>query len=401
MEKPAKIFISYSHKDSEYVELLQTHLSLLKREGIIEAWHDREISIGETWDKEIDNALNTADIVLLLISADFLASDYCYDVEVKQALAMHNAGEAVVIPIIVRPCDWQAAPFSRLQALPRDGKPISSFSNLDEAFLQTAKEIRKIAKTVEPSEGLPVLSSIELRLDKNFDDFSEDDQAKFLDSLKNILSLGGDVKVINKRRGSVVLKLKLSREEIERLQMAARTGELDDLSIIDAEVVSDETPSMDFGDQRPKVFIGSSSEGLPVAETIQLGLDHLCEVSVWHQGVFSPSAGTLEALLEASREYDFAILVLTPDDFIESRGDLTTSPRDNVIFELGLFIGLLGRERTMIVYDRTSEIKIPSDLSGITMITYQPHSSGDLESTLGAPCTRLKQHIQKYGLKNT
>ena len=206
-----------------------------------------------------------------------------------------------------------------------------------------------------------------------------------------------DVTIINKRQGSTILKVKLSRADLERIRLAAESGELGEFSFLDAELVTDAESKPA---QRPRVFVGSSSEGLSLAEIIQLNLDHLCEVTVWHQGVFSPSSGTLEALLDAAPTFDFAVLLLTPDDFIESRGDANVAARDNVIFELGLFMGTLGRERTMIVYDRTSDLKIPSDLSGVTMITYQPHSSGDLEATLGAPCTRLKQQITRLGLRS-
>ncbi len=192
--------------------------------------------------------------------------------------------------------------------------------------------------------------------------------------------------------------MKLSRAEIERLRLATASGELTDFTILDAEIVkSDDTPLP----HRPRVFVGSSSEGLPLAEIIQLNLDHLCEVTVWHQGVFSPGAWTLESLLRVANDFDFAVLLLTPDDFVESRGNSALAARDNVIFELGLFMGALGRDRTMIVYDRTSELKIPSDLAGVTMITYQPHSSGDHQATLGAPCTRLKQQISKLGARST
>ena len=389
----AKVFISYSHKDEQYRERLESHLALLRRQGVIEAWHDRKIVAGDNWSHEIDRKLRDADIILMLISADFLASDYCYDVEVKQALAMHNAGDAVVIPIIVRPCDWMAAPFSNLQALPRDGKPISTYANEDEALVQTAQEIRRIAVSVEPSEGIDPTTFVEIKIDADFNSFSPEKEKALLDAIRMLLN-EHDVKITSKRRGSTIVKLKLSRADLERLRLATQTGELPDMSILEAEIVTEDESQLP---ERPRVFVGSSTEGLVLAEIIQLNLDHLCEVTVWHQGVFTPGSGTLETLLSVANEFDFAVLLLTPDDFVTSRGDSSTSARDNVIFELGLFMGALGRDRTMIVYDRTSEMKIPSDLAGVTMITYQPHSSGDHEATLGAPCTRLKQQISRLG----
>ncbi len=150
---------------------------------------------------------------------------------------------------------------------------------------------------------------------------------------------------------------------------------------------------------RPRVFIGSSTEGLKIAETIQLLLDRYCEATIWSQGVFGLSSGTLESLVLALDNFDFAILVLTPDDMINSRGQENQSPRDNVLFELGLFVGGLGRNRTYIVYQRDTSIKLPSDLAGITMATFQIHSDGNLQASLGASCTQIKNEIEKNGVR--
>jgi hypothetical protein len=150
---------------------------------------------------------------------------------------------------------------------------------------------------------------------------------------------------------------------------------------------------------RPKVFIGSSTEGLKIAETIQLLLDRYCEATIWSQGVFGLSSGTLESLVLALDNYDFAILALTPDDMIISRGNESQSPRDNVLFELGLFVGGLGRNRTYIVCQRESDIKLPSDLAGITMATFQIHSDGNLQASLGAACTLIKNEIERNGIR--
>jgi anti-sigma regulatory factor (Ser/Thr protein kinase) len=113
-----------------------------RRNEIITEWHDRQIGAGEDWKSSIDERLERADIILLLVSADFLESDYCFDIEMKRALQRHDAGEARVIPIIVRACDWTSSPFGRLQALPRDGKPVSSWESPDEAWASVASEIR-------------------------------------------------------------------------------------------------------------------------------------------------------------------------------------------------------------------------------------------------------------------
>jgi len=139
---PIDVFFSYSHRDAELRDELAKHLHLLQRQGVIRAWHDRQIGAGTEWRSAIDAHLQTARIILLLVSADFLASDYCFDVEMQRALARHEAGEARVIPVILRAVDWQGAPFAKLQALPTDGKPVMSWANRDEAFLNVAQGIR-------------------------------------------------------------------------------------------------------------------------------------------------------------------------------------------------------------------------------------------------------------------
>ncbi len=144
IKKTAEIFYSYAHEDEDLRDKLEKHLVTLKRQGLIVGWHDRGILPGKEWKKEIDEHLNTARIILLLISADFIDSDYCYGIEMKQALKRHKAGEAYVIPIILRPVDWHSSPFSKLQALPTDGKAVTEWSNRDKAFLDIAKGIRKV-----------------------------------------------------------------------------------------------------------------------------------------------------------------------------------------------------------------------------------------------------------------
>src|SRR5271157_804367 len=135
---PIRLFYSYSHQDEELRKELENHLSLLRRKGLISAWHDRMIGAGDEWKGAIDKNLEGAHVILLLVSSSFLASDYCWDVETKRALERHDRDEAKVIPIILRPCDWQGAPFGKIQALPRDGKAITSWLNRDEAFTDVA-----------------------------------------------------------------------------------------------------------------------------------------------------------------------------------------------------------------------------------------------------------------------
>src|SRR5438045_5413886 len=117
---PVEIFCCYAHKDEALLNKLKTHLTPLQREGLIDVWHDRNISAGTEWEREIGQHLNTARIILLLVSPDFIDSDYCYGVEMKRAMERHERGEARVIPVILRPVYWKKAPFGKLQALPTD-----------------------------------------------------------------------------------------------------------------------------------------------------------------------------------------------------------------------------------------------------------------------------------------
>jgi hypothetical protein len=125
---------------------LEIHLTALKRQGVIETWHDRRIGAGKEFDTEISQNLDNADIILLLVSPYFIASDYCYDVEVKRAMDRHHKGDALVIPVILEPCDWKGLPFGKLLATPTDGKPIAKFPNKNDGFLEVTIAIRKAAE---------------------------------------------------------------------------------------------------------------------------------------------------------------------------------------------------------------------------------------------------------------
>jgi len=130
-----------------------------------------------------------------------------------------------------------------------------------------------------------------------------------------------------------------------------------------------------------------------------VNLDYSADVVVWSQGVFGLSEGTLATLVQKLPSFDYAVLVLTPDDISISRGNANQTPRDNVLFELGLFMGVLGHERCFIVYDRGQDLKLPSDLAGVTPATYQKHSSGDLIPSLGSASTQIEAAIIKLGVR--
>ncbi len=137
------VFISYAHKDEAFKDALETHLAMLRRSDKIATWTDRAILPGTEWDAEIKQQLERADLILLLISAAFIASEYIWNEELTRAMERHRRGDASIIPIFIKPCDWHDAPFGKLQGLPGGAKPVGDPGN-DEAWSQVAKGIRAV-----------------------------------------------------------------------------------------------------------------------------------------------------------------------------------------------------------------------------------------------------------------
>ncbi len=180
--KSVELFISYSHRDEELRQQLDKHLASLKRQKVIEAWHDRKIEAGMEWAKQIDDNLNKADIILLLISPDFILSNYCFEIEMEQAIKRHESGEAILVPIILEPCDWTWLPFSKYQAFPKNAKPITTWTNTNEALLDVVQGIRTVV------ERLFEQRQQELK-DK------ETAQNRYLKKVEEILSFDGEISI--------------------------------------------------------------------------------------------------------------------------------------------------------------------------------------------------------------
>lgn len=166
----ARVFMSYSHKDEALRDQLEVQLAMLKRQGLIEVWHDRRLSPGDHFDVSIHEELDAADVILLLVSPDFLASDYCYRIEKARALARHRRGEARVISVILRPCEWQQTALSRYLVTPTDGRPVTRWPDLDDALLDVAKQIRRAIEQVtakpQSSDQRPLMV-VHGRIDRN------------------------------------------------------------------------------------------------------------------------------------------------------------------------------------------------------------------------------------------
>ena len=180
-----KIFICYAHEDEALLNKLKMHLRPLQRQGLIEVWHDRDISAGTEWEQEITEQLNSAQIILLLISPDFMDSNYCYGIEMQQAMERHERGEATVIPVLLRPVYWQGAPFSKLQALPTDAKPVisSSWHTWDEALFDVAEGIRqRLIQTIESK-------SVDVQVHLNLQEISDEEKRNRTAILAKLLQL--------------------------------------------------------------------------------------------------------------------------------------------------------------------------------------------------------------------
>ncbi|MDB9529269.1 toll/interleukin-1 receptor domain-containing protein [Oscillatoria sp. CS-180] len=149
---PLKVFISYSHKDESLKQDLLYHLAALKRAKKIEIWQDRQIDAGIEWNTQILEELDAADIILLLITARFIASDFCYSKEMNRALFRNQQGTARVIPIVMAPCAWSETPLHKLNALPTDGKPVTEWSNQDSAYTNIASGLSRVVNAILDSQ---------------------------------------------------------------------------------------------------------------------------------------------------------------------------------------------------------------------------------------------------------
>jgi len=207
------IFFSYSHRDETWRNELEIHLQALQRQGLIDTWHDRCLLPGDDVDRGISEYLESASIILLLVSPYFIASDYCYDVEMTRALQRHEAGEARVIPVILEPCVWQDLPFGKLLATPTDGKPVSKHPNPHDAFVDIVKALRRALPDKETQQRQPEPASmsrtaVELPRSSNLrirKEFTDEDRHQFLEESFEYLArfFEGSVAEVEKRNDDV------------------------------------------------------------------------------------------------------------------------------------------------------------------------------------------------------
>lgn len=239
ISEPMQAFISYSHKDRDFLDRLQSHMAILKRDKTISVWFDNEISPGAEIDSEISDQLKKSDLFIALVSPDFISSSYCYDEEMKMALRLCADGKMIVVPIILEPCDWLSTPLRSLKALPQDGKPIVHWENPNDAYLDIVKSIRSL---VQKQEQKSLIKREELRskakfqasieIDQEFASFSKDDAHRFVEALEAILDAEGQITIKGIRKGSVIIDLEASHEVIEKIRKFEAEGRLDALGIV-------------------------------------------------------------------------------------------------------------------------------------------------------------------------
>lgn len=234
---PLTLFYCYAHQDLALRDELDKHLALLKRSGKIVGWYDHEIAAGGLWEKDINEHLNAADIILLLVSPDFMASDYCYGIEMVKALERHIAEQTQVIPVLLRPVYWKNAPFSSLQRLPSGAKPVTRWKNRDDAFEDITQRIADmieelIAKRAVVAPRQEQLTSSQDKLSSSTDDYCQQgyrlivsnryDEALIL--YDQALHLNPNDAHASYHKGFVLHKLGRSREALRAYSLATRLG---------------------------------------------------------------------------------------------------------------------------------------------------------------------------------
>jgi len=218
---PVKIFFCYAHEDEALLNKLKAHLRSLQRMGLIDIWHDRDISAGTKWEEEIDKHLNEANIILLLVSPDFMNSDYCYGNEMQQALERDKRGEASVIPIILRPVYWQGV-LGTLQALPTDAKPVTDpdWLNLDRALFNVTEGIRKVVEELN-TQSTDIVTATDIQIPKPVSQLDRDTLIEEAKELEKQFQANG---YTGRRNGQYILEMRGTLPVVISAPHAVRCG---------------------------------------------------------------------------------------------------------------------------------------------------------------------------------
>lgn len=250
-----EIFCSYSHQDEALKKELEIHLSGMKRQGLIALWSDREIDPGTGWKDEIDSHLESAEVILLLISADFIASDYCYEKEMMRALQRREKGEARAIPIILREVDWKEMPFGKLQALPTDGKAITTWHDHDKAFVNVARGIRNVVEQLRSERRKKTTPDVvywKLSLQGTVDEINRPEVETILSTLRGYVG-NTELELQRIESGSIVCVFASSREGFRRIRSKVDSGELAEIAGLKIEGMGWEANSVELFPPPPVV----------------------------------------------------------------------------------------------------------------------------------------------------
>jgi predicted nucleotide-binding protein len=351
-----KIFLSWSgHKSGKIANALRDWIPMILQ--YVEPWLSSiDIPQGARWANEIENVLNEVDYGIICLTKENLKSTWLnYE---AGAISKNRQAKVIVFLVDVDIADIEG-PLSQFQAIKADRK--NDLKKLiDELNTATEKPMpEKLINNLFENLYTGFDSTIKDILNEHSQKTTAKSEPSLLDSLDNKVS---EILEILKNKEETVPK----NEIVEKKKLESKKG-------------------------KPKVFIGSSSEGLEICYALQENLDDFAEVTIWNQSIFNLSSTVIESIVDTVYNFDFAILVFTADDILIKRGVEYSSPRDNVIFELGLFIGTLGRGRTFLVYDKDSKIHMPSDLSGVTAATFSRRQDGNLLAALMPVCQRIKR----------
>ncbi len=224
--EPLKLLYCYAHEDKALRDELDAHLAIMKRQKLLEVWYDRQIMPGTKWEQVIDKNLTSAHIILLLVSAPFLNSDYCYGIEMQKALQRDAEGIARVVPIILRPVDWEDAPFSTLQVLPTGAKPVTRWADRDDAFEDIAKELRKVVKelrvALKPKELSISLKTKEGWLDEGIALYNLKRYEEALSAYEQAIRLDPTFGIAYTGKGNVLNTLERYEEALAAYEQAIR-----------------------------------------------------------------------------------------------------------------------------------------------------------------------------------
>lgn len=369
-----RVFLSWSGQRSRQVaNALRDWLPAVLQS--VEPWLSSEdMPIGTRWAESVADVLQSADVGIICLTSENLASPWLL---YEAGALSKRVSSSMVIPYL-------------LDISPADIQGPLAFFQCARATREDTFRLLQVLNAKTDAIRLP-----DARLEKVFDAWWP--------------QLEAQLTAITPAPAAAVAPPKVAAEVISPAQQALDTKLDQVLSLLQEirrpSIAADLTAPPTVASSsvppapslRPRIFIGSSSEGLGIAESLQLGLDAVAECTIWNQSAFNPSATTIENLVDIGNRYEAAILVLTPDDMRIKRQESAPVPRDNLIFEAGFFTGMLGRARTFLVHPREPQMELPSDLAGVTTAAYTTPSDGNLHAALGAVCTRIKRALGLAG----